>query len=93
VPLVVLAFFALPLAFTLFFGRTFCGAVCPIWAIQDVVLLRPVRVPGWLAGPLQARVNGRATALTLDARHWPGIERRWRRSTCCGWPWCKQGRT
>jgi NosR/NirI family nitrous oxide reductase transcriptional regulator len=48
VPAFVLAFFLLPLVFTLFFGRTFCAGVCPLGAVQDVVLLRPVRVPDWL---------------------------------------------
>jgi ferredoxin len=48
IPLVVVAFFAIPLIFTLFFGRTFCAGVCPLGAIQDVVLLKPVRVPNWL---------------------------------------------
>jgi DUF1680 family protein len=41
-----------------------------------------LRVPGWLAGPLQARVNGKAAALTLDARHWAGIERKWKDGDC-----------
>ena len=45
VPWVVLAFFALPLAFSIVFGRVFCAGVCPIGALQDLVLLRPVRVP------------------------------------------------
>ena len=48
VPLTVLAFFALPLVFTLFFGRTFCAAVCPLGAVQELVAVRPVRVPRWL---------------------------------------------
>jgi len=48
VPVTVLAFFLLPLAFTLLFGRTFCAAVCPLGAMQDFVLVRPVRVPWWL---------------------------------------------
>ncbi len=48
VPVTVLAFFLLPLALTLFFGRTFCAAVCPLGAVQDAVLLRPVKVPRWL---------------------------------------------
>jgi len=47
-PYVVLAFFLLPLIFTLLFGRSFCGAVCPLGAIQDVVLLKPLKVPSWL---------------------------------------------
>ena len=48
VPLVVLAFFTLPLVVTLFFGRTFCAAVCPLGAVQELVAVRPVRVPRWL---------------------------------------------
>jgi len=48
VPLAVVAFFAAPLLATLLFGRTFCAAVCPLGAIQDVVLLRPLRVPAWI---------------------------------------------
>jgi len=48
VPVAVVLFFTLPLVFTLFFGRTFCAAVCPLGAIQDVVNLRPVKIPSWL---------------------------------------------
>ena len=48
VPLVVLLFFVLPLVLALFFGRTFCAAVCPHGALQDLVLLKPVKVPAWL---------------------------------------------
>lgn len=40
-PLSVLLFFLLPLVFTLFFGRTFCAAVCPFGAIQDFFAFRP----------------------------------------------------
>lgn len=47
-PLAVGIFFALPLLFALFVGRAFCAGVCPLGAIQEVVLLRPVRVPAWL---------------------------------------------
>ncbi|HCO96228.1 MAG TPA: 4Fe-4S ferredoxin, partial [Phycisphaerales bacterium] len=53
VPIVVVAFFLLPLIFTLFFGRTFCAAVCPLGAIQDIVLVWPVSVPGWLESALR----------------------------------------
>ncbi len=45
VPLVVLAFFALPLLFALFFGRVFCAAVCPLGAVQEMVAVRPQPVP------------------------------------------------
>jgi ferredoxin len=48
VPLAVVAFFTLPLVFTLFFGRTFCAAVCPLGAVQELVAVRPIRVPVWL---------------------------------------------
>jgi len=41
----VIAFFFLPLAAALLFGRVFCGSVCPHGAIQDLVLLRPTKVP------------------------------------------------
>ncbi len=48
VPLTTLAFFLLPLVFALFFGRTFCAAVCPMGALQDLTLLKPVKTPEWL---------------------------------------------
>ncbi|MBN2581081.1 MAG: 4Fe-4S binding protein [Pirellulales bacterium] len=47
-PLTVAAFLALPLIVTLFFGRTFCAAVCPLGAVQELVALKPLRVPPWL---------------------------------------------
>ena len=48
VPLTALAFFLLPLVAALFFGRSFCAAVCPHGAIQDLVLVKPVTLPRWL---------------------------------------------
>jgi ferredoxin len=48
VPVGVLAFFVLPIGFALFSGRTFCAAVCPHGALQDLVLLKPIKVPNWL---------------------------------------------
>ncbi len=47
-PITVLFFFTVPLVFALFFGRVFCSSVCPLGATQELVLLRPMRVPGWL---------------------------------------------
>ena len=47
-PLVTAAFFLLPLAAALFVGRAFCAGVCPLGAAQDVVLLKPLKVPAWL---------------------------------------------
>jgi NosR/NirI family nitrous oxide reductase transcriptional regulator len=48
IPLSALAFFVIPLAYTLFFGRTFCAGVCPLGAVQDVFLMRPVTLKKWL---------------------------------------------
>lgn len=47
-PWTVAAFFALPLVAALFWGRVFCAGVCPLGAIQELVLLKPLRVPSWL---------------------------------------------
>lgn len=52
-PLAALMFFVLPLVFTLFFGRTFCAGVCPLGAIQDAVLLRPLQVPKFIESVLR----------------------------------------
>jgi len=51
-PFAVGAVFVLPLVFALFAGRVFCAAACPLGAIQDLVLQRARRVPGWLDHPL-----------------------------------------
>jgi NosR/NirI family nitrous oxide reductase transcriptional regulator len=48
IPLLAIAFFIIPLFFTLFFGRTFCAGVCPLGAIQDIVALRPISLKGWV---------------------------------------------
>ena len=48
-PLIVIVFFAAPLIFTLFFGRTFCASVCPLGAAQDVLIVKPKQIPAWLA--------------------------------------------
>ncbi|MBN2163590.1 MAG: 4Fe-4S binding protein [Pontiellaceae bacterium] len=45
VPFTVLVFFAAPLVFALFFGRVFCSSVCPLGAVQELVAIRPVKVP------------------------------------------------
>lgn len=44
----VLLFFLLPLIFSLFFGRVFCGSACPLGAIQDLVIIKPLSMPAWL---------------------------------------------
>lgn len=45
VPFVVVLFFLLPLVAALLVGRVFCGGVCPLGAIQDLVVLRPLQLP------------------------------------------------
>ena len=45
IPLVVIVFFVTPLIFTLFFGRTFCAAVCPLGGVQDLFILKPLKLP------------------------------------------------
>jgi len=48
VPLTAIAFFIIPLLFTLFYGRTFCAGVCPLGAIQDVFILKPMSLNSWI---------------------------------------------
>ena len=45
IPMVVTAIFFMPLVVALFFGRAFCGGVCPLGAMQELVVLKPVQVP------------------------------------------------
>src|ERR1051325_6772053 len=45
VPLTVIAFFAAPLIVALFAGRAFCAGVCPHGALQDLLLIKPLKVP------------------------------------------------
>lgn len=52
-PLSVAAFFLLPIVFALFCGRSFCGSVCPQGAIQDLVLIKPVKIWPWLEQALR----------------------------------------
>jgi NosR/NirI family nitrous oxide reductase transcriptional regulator len=51
-PTAAVAFFALPLVTALFVGRSFCAAVCPFGALQDAMIVKPLRLPRWLATPL-----------------------------------------
>jgi NosR/NirI family nitrous oxide reductase transcriptional regulator len=44
-PLTVVLFFLLPLIFALFFGRVFCASVCPLGAAQEMVIIKPIKVP------------------------------------------------
>ncbi|MBN1158964.1 MAG: 4Fe-4S dicluster domain-containing protein [Bacteroidales bacterium] len=48
VSLTVLAFFLLPLIFSLFYGRVFCAGACALGAIQDLIIVKPITFPSWL---------------------------------------------
>lgn len=48
IPVTVLAFFILPLIFSLLFGRVFCAGVCPLGAIQDLFVWKPIQLRSWL---------------------------------------------
>lgn len=48
IPLTVLAFFIIPLIFSLLFGRVFCAGVCPLGAIQDIFVWKPMQLKSWL---------------------------------------------
>jgi NosR/NirI family nitrous oxide reductase transcriptional regulator len=45
ISLSALAFFILPLLFALFAGRVFCGGACPLGAIQDLIIIKPIELP------------------------------------------------
>lgn len=44
-PMAIALFFALPLIFALFFGRVFCSVVCPLGALQELFVVKPIRMP------------------------------------------------
>lgn len=48
IPVTVLAFFIIPLIFSLLFGRVFCAGVCPLGAIQDLFVWKPMKLRSWL---------------------------------------------
>lgn len=48
ISITVLLFFLLPLVFALLWGRTFCAGACPLGAIQDLLIIKPVKVSSWV---------------------------------------------
>ena len=62
---VVTATFFLPLVVALFYGRAFCGGVCALGAIQELVVLKPVKVP-----PKLDRLLGLLKYVYLAAAIW-----------------------
>ncbi|HTZ51810.1 MAG TPA: 4Fe-4S binding protein [Spirochaetia bacterium] len=51
-PFAAVVFLALPLAAALVGGRAFCSGVCPFGALQDAVIIHPLRLPRWLTRAL-----------------------------------------
>jgi ferredoxin len=51
-PAGVAVFFLAPLVFALFAGRAFCAGVCPLGALQDILLIKAIKVPHWLQSAL-----------------------------------------
>lgn len=47
-PLLVVGIFFIPLLIALFWGRVFCVAACPLGALQELVIFRPLKIPAWL---------------------------------------------
>jgi ferredoxin len=48
ISITAMLFFILPLLFALFFGRVFCAGACPLGAIQDLIVIKPISLPKWL---------------------------------------------
>lgn len=48
-----LFFFCAPLLTALLFGRIFCAGACPLGALQDLFIIKPLRLPVWLDRPLR----------------------------------------
>ena len=48
IPITVLAFFIIPLIYSLLFGRIFCAGVCPLGAIQDLFVWKPLQMKSWV---------------------------------------------
>ncbi|MCG3177764.1 MAG: hypothetical protein BIFFINMI_00084 [Phycisphaerae bacterium] len=48
ISIVITLIFLLPLAAALFMGRVFCGGVCWLGGVQDLIHRRTVRVPRWM---------------------------------------------
>ena len=70
IPMVVTATFFLPLVMAVFFGRAFCGGVCALGAMQELVLVKPVQVPPRLdraLGPAEVRLSRGGARLRPEA--------------------------
>ncbi len=48
ISITVLAFFVVPLLISLVAGRVFCATACPLGVIQDLVIVKPIKLSPWL---------------------------------------------
>jgi len=48
IPLSAMIFFFIPLIYTLLFGRTFCAGICPLGALQELFVLKPMNLKSWV---------------------------------------------
>lgn len=53
IPLSYIIFFTLPIVFALYRGRVFCSGVCPLGALQDLILVKSIRLPAPLSSALE----------------------------------------
>ncbi len=47
-PFTAVLIFIIPLAASLFAGRAYCGGACPHGALQDLLLIKELKIPRWL---------------------------------------------
>ena len=52
IAVVTVVFFTVPLLAALFVGRAFCAGVCPLGALQDLFIIKPLRLPRALTSVL-----------------------------------------
>ncbi|MBT3210345.1 MAG: 4Fe-4S binding protein [Bacteroidetes bacterium] len=48
IPFSALVFFFIPIIYTLLFGRTFCAGICPLGALQELFVFKPINLEAWL---------------------------------------------
>ena len=51
--LITLLLFILPIIASFFWGRVFCGGVCPLGAMQDIINVVQIKIPKWIVTPLR----------------------------------------
>ena len=67
VSLTTILIFIIPLVSALFVGRAYCGGACPHGALQDLLLVKEVKVPRWLDRSLSVFAYAYLGAVVLFA--------------------------